>query len=168
MEKQMSLVKIIKDMYEMINGKYSKRHYLKIDFISLSMNLTALYKLSSICKTDSSGYKDTLTGFKQGLDRLENIYHNPLFERTYFETQVLRYYQQLYRELLSPVHKADSAYKILGLQENASNDEIKRAYRRLAKEYHPDKNFGDKEAEENFKQIKDAYEILQKVHGEKR
>lgn len=152
----------------MINGKYSKRQYLKLDFISVSMNLSALYKLNSICKTDSSGYKDALSGFKQGLDRLENIYNNPLFERTYFETQVFRYYQQLYRELLTPAHKADSAYKILGLQENASNDEIKRAYRKLAQEYHPDKNFGDKEAEEKFKQIKDAYEILQNVHGRKK
>lgn len=51
-------------------------------------------------------------------------------------------------------------YKILGIRENASQDEIKKAYRKLAKEYHPDKRSGDKSAEEKFKDISDAYSIL--------
>lgn len=51
-------------------------------------------------------------------------------------------------------------YKILGVSENASQDEIKKAYRKLAKEYHPDKRAGDKNAEEKFKDISDAYSIL--------
>lgn len=51
-------------------------------------------------------------------------------------------------------------YKILGVGENASQDEIKKAYRKLAKEYHPDKRAGDKNAEEKFKDISDAYSIL--------
>ena len=51
-------------------------------------------------------------------------------------------------------------YKILGIGENASQDEIKKAYRKLAKEYHPDKHAGDKNAEEKFKDISDAYSIL--------
>lgn len=51
-------------------------------------------------------------------------------------------------------------YKVLGVSENASQDEIKKAYRKLAKEYHPDKHAGDKNAEERFKDISDAYSIL--------
>ncbi len=51
-------------------------------------------------------------------------------------------------------------YKILGVSENASADEIKAAYRKLAKEYHPDKNPGDKTAESRFKDISEAYEVL--------
>ncbi|NOZ55745.1 MAG: molecular chaperone DnaJ [Calditrichaeota bacterium] len=51
-------------------------------------------------------------------------------------------------------------YKILGVSENASEDEIKKAYRELAKRYHPDRNPGDKQAEERFKEITEAYEVL--------
>ncbi len=51
-------------------------------------------------------------------------------------------------------------YRILGISESASNDEIKRAFRKLAKKYHPDKNPGDKSAEEQFKLINEAYEVL--------
>lgn len=51
-------------------------------------------------------------------------------------------------------------YKILGVSENASDDEIKRAYRRLAKKYHPDSQGGDRAAEEKFKQISEAYNTL--------
>ncbi len=51
-------------------------------------------------------------------------------------------------------------YEVLGLQKNATADEIKKAYRRLAIKYHPDKNPGDKEAEEKFKEATEAYEVL--------
>ena len=51
-------------------------------------------------------------------------------------------------------------YKVLGVEKNASADDIKRAYRRLAIKYHPDKNPGDKEAEEKFKECAEAYEVL--------
>jgi molecular chaperone DnaJ len=51
-------------------------------------------------------------------------------------------------------------YEILGLQKGASDDEIKKGFRKLAIKYHPDKNQGDKEAEEKFKEINEAYQVL--------
>ncbi|HOP58321.1 MAG TPA: molecular chaperone DnaJ [Bacteroidales bacterium] len=51
-------------------------------------------------------------------------------------------------------------YEVLGLSKNATKDEIKKAYRKQALKYHPDKNPGNKEAEENFKEAAEAYEIL--------
>ncbi len=51
-------------------------------------------------------------------------------------------------------------YEILGLQRNASEAEIKKAYRRLAMKYHPDRNPGDAETELKFKEVKSAYEVL--------
>ena len=51
-------------------------------------------------------------------------------------------------------------YKILGVEKGASEAEIKSAYRKLAKQFHPDRNRGDKTAEEKFKEINEAYEVL--------
>ncbi len=51
-------------------------------------------------------------------------------------------------------------YKILGVERNAGEDEIKRAYRKLALQYHPDRNPGNKQAEEKFKEINEAYQVL--------
>jgi molecular chaperone DnaJ len=51
-------------------------------------------------------------------------------------------------------------YQILGVPKNASQDDIKKAFRKLAREYHPDKHPGDKSAEDKFKEVSEAYETL--------
>ncbi|MBQ1301889.1 MAG: DnaJ domain-containing protein, partial [Firmicutes bacterium] len=51
-------------------------------------------------------------------------------------------------------------YKILGVEKTATQDEIKKAYRKMAKLYHPDKTKGDKAAEEKFKEAAEAYSVL--------
>jgi molecular chaperone DnaJ len=51
-------------------------------------------------------------------------------------------------------------YNVLGVDKKASADEIKKAYRKLARQYHPDRNAGDKQAEERFKEISAAYDVL--------
>jgi molecular chaperone DnaJ len=51
-------------------------------------------------------------------------------------------------------------YKILGVGKNASDEEIKKAYRKLARKYHPDRNPGNKQAEERFKEISQAHDVL--------
>lgn len=55
---------------------------------------------------------------------------------------------------------AEDYYKVLGVDKKASVDQIKKAYRKLALKYHPDKNPGDKKAEEQFKKISEAYAVL--------
>jgi molecular chaperone DnaJ len=56
--------------------------------------------------------------------------------------------------------KEEDYYKLLGISKNATEAEIKKAYRKMAIKYHPDKNQGDKAAEEKFKEISQAYEVL--------
>ena len=51
-------------------------------------------------------------------------------------------------------------YEVLGVDKNASEAEIKKAFRKLARQYHPDVNPDNKEAEEKFKEINEAYEVL--------
>ena len=57
-------------------------------------------------------------------------------------------------------------YEILGVSRDASKEELKKAYRKLAMEYHPDRNPGNDEAEDKFKEAAEAYEILS--HDEKK
>ena len=55
---------------------------------------------------------------------------------------------------------ARDLYEVLGVKRDAADEEIKRAYRKLAREFHPDRNPGDKQAEVRFKEIQDAYDVL--------
>jgi molecular chaperone DnaJ len=56
--------------------------------------------------------------------------------------------------------RSDDYYKVLGVDKKASQDDIKKAYRKLARQYHPDRNPGDPKAEERFKQISEAHDVL--------
>ena len=58
-----------------------------------------------------------------------------------------------------PEEKRD-LYEVLGIEKGASDEDIKKAYRKLAKKYHPDLNPGDKEAEQKMKEVNAAYEVL--------
>ena len=51
-------------------------------------------------------------------------------------------------------------YQILGVERSASADDIRKAYRKLAMQHHPDRNPGNKQAEEKFKEINEAYQVL--------
>src|SRR5579884_4382207 len=59
-------------------------------------------------------------------------------------------------------------YKILGVERTASTEEIKKAFRKLARKYHPDVNPGNKDAEKRFKEINEAYEVLSDSDKRKR
>ena len=59
-------------------------------------------------------------------------------------------------------------YEVLGVSKTASDDEIKKAFRTLAKKYHPDMHPGDKECEEKFKEAQEAYAVLSDAEKRKR
>jgi curved DNA-binding protein len=65
------------------------------------------------------------------------------------------------------VNNVEDPYEVLGLPYNATKNQIKKAFRRLAKRFHPDRNKGNLEAEERFKRVQAAYDILIKGQGKK-
>src|SRR6516162_7490523 len=58
-------------------------------------------------------------------------------------------------------------YEVLGVPRNASEADIKKAYRKLARQYHPDRNPGDKEAATKFKEVQDAYDVVSDANKRK-
>ena len=63
--------------------------------------------------------------------------------------------------------KIKDYYEVLGVQRGAADDDIKKAYRKLARKFHPDLNPGDKSAEEQFKQLQEAYDVLSNAEDRK-
>ena len=59
-----------------------------------------------------------------------------------------------------PATSKQDYYEVLGVSRNAKEDEIRKTYRKLARKYHPDLNPGDKSAEERFKKVQEAYDVL--------
>jgi curved DNA-binding protein len=77
------------------------------------------------------------------------------------DNNIDKYFDIVYTTFIGVIDMAGKDYyNILGVKRNASESEIKQAYRRLARKYHPDVNPGDKSAEEKFKQMNEAYEVL--------
>src|SRR5216684_1759283 len=63
--------------------------------------------------------------------------------------------------------KTKDYYEVLGVGRNASAEDIKKAYRKLARKLHPDLNPGDKQAEEQFKELQEAYDVLSDAENRK-
>lgn len=114
--------------------------------LELDSSFTKVYSRRAACYMELEEYEDAVRDYKQ-LSEAEpgnREYHNLLRKA----------------ELELKKSQRKDYYKILGVGKDASDSEIKKAYRKLALQYHPDKNAGDEKAEARFKEIGEAYAIL--------
>ncbi|CAO3663785.1 unnamed protein product [Umbelopsis ramanniana] len=114
--------------------------------LELDSTFTKVYSRRAACYMELEEYEDAVRDYKQLSDAEpgNREYHNLLRKA----------------ELELKKSQRKDYYKILGLGKDASDSEIKKAYRKLALQYHPDKNAGDEKAEARFKEIGEAYAIL--------
>jgi len=123
--------------------------------------------LDALNKEGLEGFKSALEVVKGFLDQLtswDRLYYYELW-KIYYEhvrkdsrSRGYQRYQEAYEQTYGK--RLRDLYDILGVLHWATEDEIKKAYRKLAMQYHPDRNPGDHVAEERFKELFDAYEIL--------
>ncbi|KAF7722006.1 hypothetical protein EC973_003789 [Apophysomyces ossiformis] len=114
--------------------------------IELDADFTKVYSRRAACYMELEQYEEAVRDYRRltDADGSNREYHNLLRKA----------------ELELKKSQRKDYYKILGLSKDATDSEIKKAYRKLALQYHPDKNAGDEKAEARFKEIGEAYTVL--------